>query len=161
MTIPEDVYEHTSDDLSKVITAVLDDEEIAQPATLAEVREAILAKVKTVTVPLNRFSDDDWQQLHDEIDALIEEFGDDALAVRFLRPWASVPLRRLIEAGMDEYGEPTLSGLFEAAEGGLLARLIGQGEIDDDEAQTVIAELQNLIERHGEDALAEDFLGAS
>jgi hypothetical protein len=48
--------------------------------------------------------------------------------------------------------------IFAAAESGLLARLIGQGEIDDDAAQTVIAELADLIERHGEDALAEDFL---
>jgi hypothetical protein len=159
MFIPEDVHENTSDNLSKVIAAVLDDEETAQPANLADVREAILAEVKTVTVPLNRFSSDDWQLLHDEIDALIEEFGDDALAVRFLRPWASEALRRLIEAGLDEYGEPTLGGLFEAAERGLLASLIGQGEIDDDEAQTVLAELQGLIDRHGTDALAEEFLG--
>lgn len=161
MAIPEDVYENTSDDLSRVIAAVLDDEEIAQPATLDAVREAILAKVKTVTLPLNRFSSDDWEQLHEEIDALIEEYGGDALAVRFMRPWASEPLQRLIEAGLDEFGEPTLGVLLEAAERGLLADLIGQGEIDDDEAQTTIAELQTLIERHGQDALAEDFLGGS
>jgi hypothetical protein len=160
MTIPEHVYENTSEELSQAIAAVLDDEEVAQPATLADIREAILARVKTVTVPLNRFSSDDWQQLHDEIDALIEEYGDDALAVRFLRPWASEPLQRLIEAGLDEYGEPTLGVLFEAAERGLLSRLIGQGEIDDDEAQTVIAELQSLIDYHGSEALAEEFLGA-
>lgn len=161
MVIPENVHENTSDALSKVIAIVLDDEEISQPASLADVREAILAKVKTITIPLNRFSPDDWQQLHDEIDALIEEFGDDALAVRFLRPWASEPLQRLIEAALDEYGEPTLGVLFEAAESGLLASLIGQGEIDDDEAQTIIAELQGLIERHGADALAEAFLGGA
>jgi len=158
MFIPENVHENTSEALSKVIAAVMDDEEIAQPATLADVREAVLAKVETVTIPLNRFSSDDWQQLHDEIDALAEEFGDDALAVRFLRPWASEPLRRLIEAGLDEFGEPTLGGLFEAAERGLLAGLIGQGEIDDDEAQTVLAELQSLIDSHGADAMAEEFM---
>ena len=160
MTIPEHVYDNTSEELSQVMAALLDDEEIAQPATLADVREAVLARVKTVTVPLNRFSSDDWQQLHDEIDALIEEYGEDALAVRFVRAWASEPLQRLIEAGLDEYGEPTLGVMFEAAERGLLSRLIGQGEIDDDEAQTLIAELQALIDRHGPDALAEGFLGA-
>ena len=160
MGIPDDVFEHTSQALSAVIATVLDDEEVAQPATLADVREAVLAEVKTVTIPLNRFSSDDWQQLRDEIDDLIEEHGSDALAVRFLRPWASEPLCRLIEAGLDELGEPTLGGLFEAAEQGLLANLIGQGEIDDDEAQTVIAELKRLIDRHGEDAMAEDLLGS-
>jgi hypothetical protein len=161
MSIPEHVFENTSNELSAVIATVLDDDDLAQPATLADVREAILAEVKTISIPLNRFSSDEWQQLRDEIDGLIEEFAADALAVRFLKPWASEPLGRLIEAGLDELGEPTLGGLFDAAERGLLANLIGQGEIDDDEAQTVIAELSNLINRHGPDALAEDFLGSS
>jgi hypothetical protein len=160
MSISEDVSQNTSEELSTVIAAVLDDEEIEQPATLASVREAVLARVKTVTIPLNRFSEDEWQQLHDEIEYLIEDYGEDALAVRFLRPWASESLQRLIEAGLDEFGEPTLAGLFGAAERGLLADLIGRGEIDDDEAQTVLAELRDLIDRHGEDALAEDFLGS-
>ena len=161
MFIPEDVFENTSDELSAVIAGVLDDDAVAQPATLASVREAVLAEVKTVTIPLNRFSSDDWQAVGVEIDALIEEYGEDALAVRFLKPWASEPLQRLIEAGMDGEGIPSLGGLFEAAERGLLASLIGQGEIDDDESQTVIAELKNLIDRHGEDALAEGFLGSA
>lgn len=160
MTIPEDVFENTSDEMSAVIASVLDDDELDQPATLASVREAILAQVKTVTIPLNRFSSDEWQGLRDEIDALIEEYDADALAVRFLRPWASEALQRLIEAGLDGLGDVTLGDLFEAMETGLLAQLIGQGEIDDDEAQTVIAELQNLIDRHGADALVEDFLGS-
>jgi hypothetical protein len=160
MSIPEDVFENTSDEMSAVIASVLDDDDLDQPATLASVRESILARVKTVTIPLNRFSSDEWQALHDEIDALIEEYDADALAVRFLRPWASEPLQRLIEAGLDELGDPTLGTLNEALQGGLLAHLIGQGEVDDDEAQTVAAELQNLIGRHGHDALAEDFLGA-
>jgi thiamine monophosphate synthase len=160
MTIPEDVFDNTSDEMSAVIASVLDDDELDQPATLASVREAILAQVKTVTIPLNRFSSDEWQGLRDEIDALIDEYDADALAVRFLRPWASEALQRLIEAGLDELGDVTLGNLFEAMEAGLLAQLIGQGEIDDDEAQTVIAELQNLIDRHGADALVEDFLGS-
>lgn len=159
--IPEDVFENTSDRLSAVIARVLDDDSVAQPATLVDVREAILASVQTTTVPLNRFSAGPTQQLHDEIDALIEEYGADALAIRFLKPWASEPLRRLIEASLDEMGEPTLAVLFEVAEQGLLAHLIGQGEIDDDEAQTVIAELSQMVERHGPDALAESFIVAA
>jgi hypothetical protein len=160
MFIPEDVFENSSDALSAVIAEVLSDDEVAQPATLASVREAVLAEVETVTIPLNRFSSEQRQALQDEVDALIEEYGEDSLAVRFQKPWASEPLRLLIEAGLDELGEPTLGGLFEAAEQGLLANLIGEGAIDDDEAQTVIAELQGLIERHGNEALAEDFLGS-
>ncbi len=159
MSIPEDVFQNTSDGLSALIAEVIDDEELAQPATLASVREAILAEVKTVTVPLNRFSSDQSQELRDEIDALIDEYGADALAIRFMRPWVSDRLGRLIEAGLEQLSTPSLNEIFDAAERGLLAHLIGQGEIEDDEAQTVIAELGNLIERHGTDALAEDFLG--
>ena len=159
MSIPEDVFQNTSDGLSAVIEAVLDDDEIAQPATLASVREAVLSDIKTTTIPLNRFSTEQSQELRDEIDALIDEYGDDALAVRFMQPWGSEPLGRLIEAGLDELGAPSLGRILALAERGLLARLIAQGEIDDDEAQTVIAELRRLIERHGEDALAEDFQG--
>ena len=160
MFIPEDVFENTSDELSAVIARVMDDDEQAQPATLASVRQAILAEVDTPTLPLNRFSSDQWQQLRDEIEALIEEYDADALAMRFHKPRASEPLCKLIEAGMAELGEPTLAALFEITEQGLLAHLIGQGEIEDDEAQTVLAELSQLIERHGPDALAEDYVGA-
>ena len=158
MTIPSDVHNNTSEQLSEVIAAVLDDDEVAQPATLSEVREAILAGVPTVSVPLNRFASDEQQFLLDEVDALIEEYGEDALAVGFLKPRAGEALARLIEAGLDELGQPTLHSLFQAAEHGLLAKLIGQGEIDDDEAQTVLAELQELMDHHGPDALAEDFV---
>ena len=159
MTIAEDVYQNTSEGLSALIAAVVDDDELAQPATLASVRDAVLSDIKTPTVPINRFSSEQSQELHDEIDALIDEYGSDALAVRFMQPWVSEPLGRLVAAGLDELGTPSLGGLLAIAERGLLPRLIAQGEIDDDEAQTVIAELQSLIERHGEDALAEDFQG--
>lgn len=161
MSIPEDVSANTSDELSAVIAAVLDDDGVEQPASLRSVQKALLAQAKTVTIPLNRFSSDQWQRLRDEIDALVEEFGEDALAVEFLRPWASEPLQRLISAALEELDEPSLETLFEAVEAGLLAHLIGEGEIDDDEAQTLIAELQNLIDRHGPDTLAEDFLGSA
>jgi hypothetical protein len=157
--MPEDVFQNTSDALSALMAAVLDDDDLAQPATLASVREAVLSNITTPTIPLNRFSTEQSQELHDEIDALIDEYGGDALAVRFMQPWGSEPLGRLISAGLDELGTPSLGSLLASAERGLLPRLIAQGEIDDDEAQTVIAELKSLIDRHGEDALAENFQG--
>jgi hypothetical protein len=158
MTIRSDVFENLSEEMSAVIGALLDDESVRQPATLAEVREAVLAEIKTTTIPLNRFSSDRTQQLRDEVDALIDEFGDDALAVRFFKPWADASLQRLIEAARDEVGEVTLGDVLEAAQGGVLANLIAEGEIADDETQTVIAELQALISQHGVEALAEDFI---
>ena len=158
MTTPSDVFENLSEEMSTVIGTLLDDESVRQPATLAEVREAVLAEIKTTTIPLNRFSSDRTQQLRDEVDALIDEFGDDALAVRFFKPWADAPLQRLIEAVRDDVGEATLGNVLEAAQRGLLASLIAEGEIADDETQTVIAELQAMISQHGAEVLAEDFI---
>jgi hypothetical protein len=158
MTLATDVNESTSEALSAVIEKVLNDEEIAQPATLDSVREEVLKGVKTVTIPLNRFSDDQLQELRDEIDYLIEEYGKDAAAVRFLKLRASLALTQLIDAGIDKLGEPSLAQLFDELENGLLANLIAKGELDDDEAQTVTAELQALIEKHGPDAIAEEFV---
>jgi len=158
MTLATDIYENTSSDFSTVIEKVLNDEDIAQPATLASVREEVLKDVKTIYIPLNTFSTDRLQELRNEVEALIEEYGKDALAVRFFKPRASQALTQLIDAGMDKLGEPTLSQLFNELEHGLLAKLIGEGELDDDEAQTVTAELQALIDKHGADAIAEDFV---
>ena len=158
MTIPSDVFENLSEEMSTVIGALLDDDAVRQPATLAEVREAVLAEIKTTTIPLNQFSSDRTQQLRDEVDALIDEFGDDALAVRFFKPWADASLQRLIEAARDDVGEVTLGDVLKAAQGGVLANLIAEGEIADDETQTIIAELQALISQHGVEALAEDFI---
>ncbi|MFW2372751.1 MAG: hypothetical protein ACN4GM_06475 [Gammaproteobacteria bacterium] len=157
MALANDIYENTSEDLSSIIQKVLDDEEIAQPATLASVREEVLKDVKTITIPLNTFSTDRLQELRNEVEAMIEEYGAEAFAVRFFKPRASQALTRLIDAGMDKLGEPTLSQLFDELEQGLLATLIAEGELGDDEAQTVTAELQTLIEKHGPDAIAEEF----
>ncbi|MFC1589405.1 hypothetical protein ACFL3P_03940 [Pseudomonadota bacterium] len=158
MTFATDVYEQTSEALSAVIHKVMDDEEIAQPATLASVREKVLEGVKTSTIPLNRFSDDQLQELRDEIDYLIEEHGEEGLAVHFFKPRASQALTQLIDAGIGILEEPSLEQLFNELENGLLAGLIASGEIDDDEAQTVIAELQALIDKHGPNEMAEDFV---
>jgi len=78
--------------------------------------------------------------LLDELDALIEEYGPTALAVDFAQVHASEPLTRAIEAVInDENREnpPTLS------------------VIEDD---TLLWEIEALIEHFGGDTLAEDFL---
>lgn len=41
---------------------------------------------------------------------------------------------------------------------GLVAELIGIGEIDDDEEQTLYDEIDQLVDLHGENAPAEEFL---
>ena len=93
MSIPTDVFENISYQLSAVIAGVLEDENLGQPATLEDVRRAVRSREALPSIPLNRFSSDEMQQLHEEIDALIEEFGDDALAIRFQKPGASEALQ--------------------------------------------------------------------
>ena len=42
--------------------------------------------------------------------------------------------------------------------GGLTARLMGEGVIEADDEQILLAEIDRLIEHHGEDAVAETFI---
>ena len=53
---------------------------------------------------------------------------------------------------------PTLGWVRDAMTGGLIARLVGDGTIDPDEDQTLLAEIDALIERYGDDVIAEDFV---
>ena len=69
-----------------------------------------------------------------------------------------MPVQRLMTAAMEDTDTLTLDGLLEGAQRGLLAHLIGNGEIDDDEAQTLISELQALIGHHGPDTLVEELI---
>jgi hypothetical protein len=41
---------------------------------------------------------------------------------------------------------------------GLVAELVSTGDIDPDEDETLLAEIQRLIKRHGDDSPAEDLL---
>jgi hypothetical protein len=41
---------------------------------------------------------------------------------------------------------------------GLLARLVGDGTIDADQDETLFAEIDELIDRYGQDTLAEQLL---
>jgi len=54
--------------------------------------------------------------------------------------------------------EVVLSDVRDAVDQGLLAELEGEGLIESDDAQALIAELEALIERHGEDFPAEELL---
>ena len=89
---------------------------------------------------------------------LIERYGDDALAVRFLRPRASEDLSTVIQAAMDGADPdqpPSLASVRDAMLGGLVAQLVGHGQLDSDDEQTLFEEVDALVDKHGEDALAE------
>jgi hypothetical protein len=96
-----------------------------------------------------------------ELDDLVDEYGGDVLAVNFIAARASEDLSRIIEAtagGRKLRGQATLAAVRDAMLGGLTARLAGDGVIETDQDQTLLAEIDALIERYGRNAIAETFI---
>ena len=163
MTLPADLQETVSRELSTVIEAVIDNYEDQGhgPATLGSVRAAMTGGLLQHLVEEGRVKSEDEDSLLAEVNSLIETSGDDALADLFTRPRASEDLSTVIEALLDETDEgpaPTLAAVRDAMSGGLLAKLVGHGQIDGDDEQTLLEEIEEMIERHGPGALAEEFL---
>jgi hypothetical protein len=159
---PIDVATRVSPNLSALIESRLNDADIDPPITLATIRTFVidlLPAAFTETEQLHHF--DVNESLLDELDGLIDEFGETALAIDFVQDAASEPLSRVIEAVMydeNRQAPPTLGAIKEAIFSGLLARLVGEGALDEDEDDGLLAEIDTLIERYGEEALAENFL---
>lgn len=153
--------ERVSRELSAVIEAISGDPNIDEPVTLGFVRDRIrkaLAGFAEAEL-IHRFGDE--ETLCTEADALIEEYGEDVLAIDLATVKASEDLSIVIEAVVDNADEdvaPTLRTVRQALDDGLVARLVGEGQIEPDEEQTLLAEIDALIERLGEDALAESLL---
>lgn len=163
MTLPADIQETVSRELSTVIEAVMDDYEDQgrAPATLGAVRAAMGGGILERLAADARVQLEDKSNLLEEIDFLIDGSGADALAVRFTRPRASEDLTVVIEALLDSTDEehpPTLASVRDAMQEGLLAQLVGHGEIDSEDEQSLLEEIQSMIDKHGVGALAEEFL---
>jgi hypothetical protein len=163
MTIPADVHETVSRELSVVIEAVIDNYEAQAraPPTLGSVRAAMVGGFLDRLVAESRIRSDTEAGFFSEVDRLIERYGDEALAVRFQRPRASEDLSTVIEAAMDVADAdqpPTLAVVRDAMQGGLVAQLVGHGQLDSDDEQTLFEEIDALIVKHGEEALAEELL---
>jgi hypothetical protein len=159
---PIDVASRVSPSLSALIESRLNEADTDQPVTLASVRAllvGLLPPAFTETENLHHF--DVNESLLDELDALIEEFGETALAIDFVQDIASEPLSRVIEAVMyneNRRAPPTLGAVKEAIFSGLIASLVGDGALDEDEDDALLVEIDTLIARYGEEALAENFL---
>ena len=157
---PIDVASRVSPRLSALLGSRVDDPECEQPVTLMAVRRFLadlLPDDFKETEKLHHFDVD----IFDELEALIEEFGGAAPAVDFVQASASESLSRAIEAVVgDENREnpPTLATVRDAILAGLGARLVGDGELEDDEDDTLLAEIDALIEHFGADTLAESLL---
>jgi hypothetical protein len=159
---PIDIASRVSPQLSALLRSRVNDPDDEQPITLVAVRHFLAELLPTDFKEAERMHHFDISEsLLDELDTLIEEFGDTALAVDFAQVNASEQLSRAIETVVnDENREnpPTLAAVREAILGGLGARLVGDGVLEDDEDDTLLSEIETLIEYFGADTLAEDFL---
>lgn len=159
---PFDITSRVSPSLSTLIANRLNQEGTELDITLATIRDfvtGILTTAFTETEQMHHF--DINESVLDELNALIEEFGETALAIDFVKEAASEPLSRVIDAVInhkDSASPPTLEVVREEMISGLTASLVGDGVLDEDEDDNLIAEIDALIERYGADALAEDFM---
>jgi hypothetical protein len=153
--------ERVSQELSAVIETISGDPDIDEAVTLGFVRDSIRQTLDGFGAAerLHLFGDE--ETLRAELDALIEEYGEDVLAIDLAAVKASEDLSAIIEALLDDTDAdivPTLRTVREAMADGLVASLVGEGLIEADEEQTLLAEMDALIERLGEDVLAETVL---
>ena len=159
---PINVAARVSSQLSALIESRVNDLDAEQPVTLAKVRTFM---ANLLPDPFNQAERmhhfDVAESVMDELDTLIEEYGEDALAVDFSQTSASEALSRVIEAVVNDDNRetpPTLDVVRYAMTTGLLTRLVGEGVLDDDEDDSLLAEIEALIERYGANELAEGLL---
>ena len=159
MRPPIDIASMVSEELSQVLEAAVNDPDGDESPSLASVR-VNLAKMTGEPFEADRLHFDQSRSLLQEIDDLIEQFGDDAPAIDFVSVKASEELSRVIAATMDTGASspPTLGSVREAMLHGLVARMVGEGAIDPDDDDTLQAEIEALIDHYGQDAAAENFL---
>ena len=156
-----DISSGVSSNLAALIESRVNDPDAEEPVTLGSVRTYLAALLPTVdeAEKLHHFDID--ESLLDELDALIEEYGEDVLAIDFVDNAASEALSQVIDTLMnDENREnpPTLGTVRDALASGLSSKLVGDGVLEEDEDDSLLAETEALIQRYGEDALAEQFL---
>lgn len=159
---PIDIASRTSPELSSLIEAIINQFDSDEPVTLAAVRSFIEHELPAeISEDEHMHHFDTVESLVDELDGLIDQFGESAAAIDFVSVYASEPLSRAIETVMNDENREnpaTLATIREALADGLAARLIGDGVLEEDEADLLMPEIEELIERFDAEALAENFL---
>ena len=162
MILPIEPESRVSEELAEAMEAIANDPDIEEPVTLALVRDKLREQLAAQGVEAERHDFGDEESLYAEIEALIDEFGEDAFAADFTTIKASQELSEVIESILDNSEAdiaPTLSTVREAMTEGGLAHLVGNGVIEADGEESLLAEIDFLIERYGPDFLAENVLG--
>lgn len=159
---PIDIASRVSPELSSIIETIINRLDTDEPLTLASVRSFIEDDFPAELEEAEHMHHfDTVESLIDEVDELIEEFGESAAAVDFVYAFASEQLSRVIEEVVSDESRdnpPTLATIKDAIGNGQLSRMVGDGSLEEDEDDVLMPELENLISRFGPDAPAEDFL---
>jgi len=161
MRFPSDVASRVSPGLCAIIEQMVNDPDREEPPTLADVRSVVRHRVTTAELRDEAMHPQERTSVLRELDDLVDEFGGEAAAFDFVAAKASEGLSRIIETAMNDplvRNAPTLGRVRDAMAHGLIARMVGDGSIDPDEDQTLLGEIDGLIERYGRDAVAEDFV---
>ncbi|MDX1374802.1 MAG: hypothetical protein R3357_04510 [Burkholderiales bacterium] len=160
MTNPIDPDAQVSAELSEIMSSLLGNPDIPEPVTLGMVRDVLLHSMDSED-PDEAPKAGLEETLLTEVEQLIDEYGDDALAGDFVSASASDALSEFIEAVLERAEDETevmLGDVRDAVDQGLLAELEGSGLLESDDAQALVAELDALIERYGTDQPAEELL---
>jgi hypothetical protein len=158
---PIEPERHVSNALAAAMEAIANDPDLDEPVTLALVRDKLRQRLAAQGVEATRREFGEEQSLYAETEALIDEYGEDVLALELTAVKASDELSDVIEAFLDNTDADILPSLgrvrAEMAEN-WLARLAGEGVIEPDDEQGLLAEIDALIERYGPDLPAENLL---
>jgi hypothetical protein len=161
MPAPIEPDSRVSEELAAAMEAIANDPDLDEPPTLALVRTKLRQRLAAQGIEATRHEFGEEQSLYTEIEALIDDYGEDALALEFTTVKASDELSEVIETILDNSEADTLPTLesvrAEMAEG-WLARLAGEGVIEPDDEQSLLAEIDALIVRYGPDLPAENLL---
>jgi hypothetical protein len=161
LPLPIETESRVSEELAAVMESMIGDHDIDEQITLGLVRDRLKQSLLAQGIEPDQREFGREQSLYAEVENLIQEYGEDAAAIDFAPVKASDGLSDVLEALVDEREQdsPLSLGAARAAmvDGGL-ARLTGGGITDTDEEQSLIAELDALIERYGDETLAENVL---
>ncbi len=161
MIFATEVDSRVTEELSEFIESLVNNPDIELSVTLGFVRDTLQDSVGDELTSEEHHQFGNEGSLYAEVESLIEEYGEDVMAVDFIIAKASDELSMLIEALID-YTEDditiTLGSVRNAITEGLAARLVGEGAIEADEEQTLLAEIDALIGHYGEDLPAENLL---
>jgi hypothetical protein len=159
---PIDIATRVSPELSSLIETIISQLDGGEPVTLAGVRSFIKHDMPAEVDETERMHHFDVDEsITDELDELIEQFGESAAAMDFIYAFASEQLSRVIEEVLDDENRenpPSLDDIREALLNGLGGSMVGDGVLEDDEEYMLMPEIDELIDVYGGDALAEDFL---